>query len=185
MSDDVARQKSALRELMKARRRACTDRPARDGEIFARFFALPQARSAASYFLYNAFSHEAATRAIALRLLHEGKEVYFPRTRGKEMHAVRFYEGQALQKGTFGIEEPQGEPYFGKIEVCVLPLLAADTDFFRLGYGGGYYDRFLSDRNIYKIGLCYDFQLVDKVPREPHDAVLDALVTDKRTLVRS
>ena len=41
------------------------------------------------------------------------------------------------------------------------------------------------NRNIYKIGLCYDFQLVDKVPREPHDAVLDALVTDKRTLVRS
>ena len=147
------------------------------------FFSLPSLADKRSFFIYCALAGEAATAPIAARLLQEGKEVYFPRTEGKEMYAVRFH-GQPMRRGAFGILEPEGERYAGDLEVCVLPLLAADENFGRLGYGGGFYDRFLSGKNIFKIGLCYDFQLVDTVPREPHDVLLDAIVTDKRILIR-
>ena len=178
-----AEQKAELRRRMKELRAACTDRAARDARIQERLFALPQVAEGRVIFIYRSFSHEADTRAAADRLLAEGRTVLLPRTDGKEMNAVQ-WAGQALRKGAYGIEEPEGEPYRGAADVCVLPLLAADPAFYRLGYGGGYYDRFLSGRNIYKIGICYDFQIVGRVPCEPHDVRLDAIVTDSRTLIR-
>ncbi len=181
MPDDGA-QKAELRRAMKAARAACTDRYDRDGALLENFFSL-SFKGAHSFFLYNASGSEAATGGIAARLLAEGKEVYFPRVEGKTMAPVR-YTGQALRRGAFGIGEPSGEPYGGTPDVCVLPLLAADGEFFRLGHGGGYYDRYLSGKEIYKVGLGYDFQLVGNVPHEPHDVRLDALVTDKRILIR-
>ena len=182
MSDSVAQAKKLLRNEMKALRAACGDRAARDERVCARFFSLP-ASEKRSFFIYNAFSNETATAQIAARLLREGKAVCFPRTEGREMVAVR-WQGQATVKGAFGIEEPVGEPYGGEIDVCVLPLLAADGQFYRLGYGGGFYDRFLTGKKIYKVGICYDFQIVGRVPREPHDVRLAALVTDARTMIR-
>ena len=101
------------------------------------------------------------------------------------MLAVR-YEGGGLRAGRFGVSEPAGEETADKPDVCILPLLAADGQFRRLGYGGGYYDRYLSrkGKNMLKIGICYDFQLVGEVPSEEHDVLLDALVTDARVIVR-
>lgn len=182
-AEGASAEKTRLRGEMKALRAACKDRPLRDDEICRHFFSVPKIVGADSFFVYNALAGEAATGNILARLLAENKKVYLPRTECKEMFAVR-WEGQALQKGAFGIYEPGGEPFFGEIDVCVLPLLAADGQFYRLGYGGGYYDRFLSGKNIFKVGLCYDFQLTGRVPHEPHDIRLDALVTDKRILLR-
>ena len=101
------------------------------------------------------------------------------------MIAVR-YEGGGLCPGKFGVSEPEGEESEDKPEVCILPLLAADGQFRRLGYGGGYYDKYLSGKGkgMRKIGICYDFQLTDGLPSEDHDVLLDALVTDARILVR-
>ena len=71
-------------------------------------------------------------------------------------------------------------------QVCVLPLLAADKSFRRLGYGGGFYDRWLARNGggVFKVGVGYDFQLLDEIPAEAHDVLLDAVVTDARVLLR-
>lgn len=92
------------------------------------------------------------------------------------MVAVR-YTGQPLVRGAFGIEEPCGEPFAGVPDVCVAPLLAADGQFRRLGYGGGYYDRYFAreGRGAFKIGICYDVQLIKTIPARRMNARLDVI----------
>ena len=137
-----------------------------------------------SFFIYNSFGDEADTHKITAQLLAMGKSVYLPRVEGKNIVAVPY---GALKKGAYGIEEPTGEPYFGRIDVAVVPLLAINSRGYRLGYGGGYYDRFLANqgKTALKIGICYDFQIVDKIPAEGHDVPADAIVTDARIFRRA
>lgn len=94
-----------------------------------------------SFFVYLSYSSEAPTDKLISRLLKAGKTVYAPRVEGRDMEAVLFGEDFTLSER--GIREPVGQAYRGKIDVAVLPLLAADERGGRLGYGGGYYDRFL------------------------------------------
>ena len=179
--------KSELRREMKALR-AAADRPPMDAAIFENLFSLPLFAEGESYFLYNSVGSEADTSRIAAELLRRGKAVFFPRTEGKEMFPVR-WTGGPLRPGAFGIGEPEGPPFAGVPQICLLPMLAADASFFRLGYGGGYYDRWLarvraSGAQVRAIGICYHFQLADKLPAEPHDVPLDALVTDREIRIR-
>lgn len=183
MSAD-SEEKKLLRQKMKEMRASDQTRSRRDAALCERFFGMPLVGEKRSFFIYRSFGSEADTLRISERLVSAGKEVYFPRVEGREMVAVRWV-GQAFEKNRYGILEPQGEAYAGQPEVCVLPLLAADKSLYRLGYGGGFYDRYLSDKEkTYKIGLCYDYQLVERVAREAHDIPLDALVTDERVLIR-
>lgn len=175
-------EKAELRRRMKALRDGAPDRPARDGKIFDTLFSLPYFAEGESFFLYNAFGSEAATGQIARELLGRGKRVYFPRVEGREMVPV-LYTGQTLSAGKFGIAEPQGEAFDGFPQVCLLPMLAADRACRRLGYGGGYYDRWLAraaaaGADVRKVGICYAFQLVDVLPAEAHDLPADVIVTD-------
>lgn len=183
--ETVVAEKRALRARMKALRAGLSDRAERDRRIFENLFSCPAFLRAESVFIYCSLEEEADTRRIIRELLARGKTVYLPRTEGREMFAVR-YAGGELRRGNFGVSEPEGEESPDKPEVCILPLLAADRQFHRLGYGGGYYDRYFSrkGKDIWKIGLCYDFQLAGEVPSEAHDVLLDALVTDARLLVR-
>ena len=179
--------KRELRAKMKALRAAANDRAGRDGRIFQNLFSLPRFCRAESFFVYHSVGTEAETLRIIRELSARGKRVYLPRVEGRGMVAVR-YCGQALAEGRFKTPEPTGEAVSEgeTIEVCVLPLLAADERFRRLGYGGGFYDRYLSSRaDMLKIGICYDFQLLAEVPAEAHDVALDAIVTDCRILVRT
>ncbi|MDA7803867.1 5-formyltetrahydrofolate cyclo-ligase [Crocinitomix sp.] len=81
----------------------------------------------------------------------------------------------ALEKGVYGTVHPSNpEIYNGEIDLIVIPGLAIDKNNYRLGYGGGYYDTFLTQYPAAKkVGIYYPFQLVDKVPTEPHDMQLD------------
>lgn len=181
----IAIKKRALRNRMKALRAELPDRAERDKRIFDNLFSFPAFARAESVFIYCSLAEEADTRGIIRALLEQGKRVYLPRTDGKAMSAVR-YAGGALREGRFGVSEPIGEETADKPDVCILPLLAADGQFHRLGYGGGYYDRYFSQgkSGVLKIGICYDFQIADEVPSEEHDVLLDALVTDARILAR-
>ena len=189
MDAEVGSAKAALRRTMKARRAAEPDRAVPDGEILKNLFSVPAFSAAEDVFIYYSLPEEADTHRIIGELLAQNKRVYLPRTEGKDMIFVR-YAGGPLQRGRFGVFEPAGEgvPSIGLIgsAVCILPLLAADRQFHRLGYGGGYYDRFLAVRgkDMLKIGIGYDFQLIDRVPSEGHDILLDMLVTDAGVLVR-
>ena len=177
-------EKGRLRLEMKGRRKQVADREARDARIAEALFSLPAVRSGTCFFLYRAANGEAGTAAIAARLEREGKTVLYPRVRGREMDLVPDC-GQGFFRGAFGIEEPPGEPSDREPDVVVLPMLAADGQLHRLGYGGGYYDRYLAAHpSPYKVAIGYDFQIVESVPHQPHDILPDAVVTDLRILRR-
>ena len=171
---------------MKARRAAAQDRLLCDEKILHNLLSLEMFSAGKRYFVYKSFGSEADTSRLIAELMRGGKEVYLPRTRGKEMQLVR-YEGQAFETGAFGISEPTGAESDAVPDVCVLPLLAADAACRRLGYGGGFYDRFLTERGkpALKIGICYDFQIVEEIPAEGHDVPADAIVTDSRIFCRN
>ncbi len=144
--------------------------------------SLDEIARAKSVFIYNAFSTEAPTMPAIERFLREGKTVYLPRVENGDMVAVNYQRDTVFTKSGYGILEPTGEAYCGEIDVAVMPLLAVDKTGVRLGYGGGYYDRFLRDRNILKIAYCYECQVVDRLPQEEHDIKADIIVTDKQII---
>lgn len=131
------------------------------------------------WFVYLSFSSEARTDGLIEALLSRGEEVYCPRVDGKDMQAVRYGEDFALSK--YGVREPLGEAYDGEIDIAIVPMLAVDRQGNRLGYGGGYYDKWLASRLATKrVAYVFDMQVIKEVPSEATDEKMDMVVTDKR-----
>lgn len=107
-----------------------------------------------------------------------------PRVAGRTMHFYEIHSMEDCEKGHYGILEPRmgcriidGD----RINCMIIPGLAFDLEGNRLGYGGGYYDRYLAGHpGIVRIAVAYDFQLVDELPSEQHDCRMNYLVTDRR-----
>ena len=178
----VKERKKNLRAYMRARRSEVVNRDVKEELLTENFFQAIERMGAGTYrsvFLYLSFSHEAGTDKLLQSLLEKGKTVYCPRVEGKEMEAVLY--GEDLSLSAYGIREPLGKAFEGDIDVAVVPLLAVDERGNRLGYGGGYYDKYLSaHKNTLKIGYCYDEQIVRELPVDGNDVRMDAVVTDKR-----
>ena len=130
--------------------------------------------------LYNALSDEVPTQALMDQLVAQGKTVLLPCVINDTDMELRRYTGpQDLQTGSFGILEPTGELFtdYDTIDVAIVPGMAFDAEGHRLGRGKGYYDRFLSRvPHLYKIGLCFSWQLVDHVPYDEHDIKMDEVI---------
>ncbi|MDE7083165.1 MAG: 5-formyltetrahydrofolate cyclo-ligase [Clostridia bacterium] len=128
-----------------------------------------------SFFIYNSFGDEADTANIIAALLKAGKEVYLPRVEGENIVPVPY--GKTV-KGAFGIKEPEGQAYAGVIDITVIPLLAINEKGYRIGYGKGFYDRFLKNNSTRKVGLGYSFQIENFIEDE-WDEPLDEFLTEK------
>lgn len=132
-----------------------------------------------SFFIYRSFGSETDTTGLIASLISLGKRVFLPRVEGNDIVAVRYAEGAELSKSAFGTLEPCGQAFAGGIDVVIVPLLALNRRGFRLGYGGGFYDRYLRSSAAVKAGICYDFQLTDEFSEDPWDEPLDLAVTEK------
>ena len=128
------------------------------------------------FFIYCAFRTEAATAEIIRALIAQDKQVCVPKIAGKNMLAVPITDG--LTENKFGIKEPAcGEDT--PVEIAVVPLLAVDERGNRLGYGGGYYDRYFAQHpSVYRVGLCYSGQVVKALPHEDTDIPLHEIITE-------
>jgi 5-formyltetrahydrofolate cyclo-ligase len=141
---------------------------------------------------YVSFGSEVFTHNTVMEWLKSGKTVCVPYVinldSNKIMHAIKINDFSELSIGHYGILEPQfDESRIIKpqdIDVIIIPGLAFDFQKNRLGYGGGYYDRYIKDvrKDCNKIAVCFDFQVVDGIPAEIHDERVDMLVTDKRII---
>jgi len=143
-------------------------------------------RSARVVFAYFPVRGEADPRALVRRALREGRTVALPRITGRrkmEFVAIRGLAG--LRPGPFGIPEPGPGPAvsLSRAGIVVVPGLAFSTDGHRLGYGGGYYDRFLRGRPCPAVGLAFESQVVAGLPRHRGDEALDAFVTERRVVI--
>lgn len=133
--------------------------------------------------MYYSLPDEVYTHAFVEKWSRE-KQVLLPVVKDKTEMEIRVYTGKKdLKEGAFHIWEPSGVLFtdYDKIETAVIPGMAFDEDGHRLGRGGGYYDRLLPKlRHAYKLGLCFPFQLLDEVPHEDYDSVMDEVVTVRR-----
>lgn len=108
------------------------------------------------------------------------KKILLPVVNG-DMLEIREYLGKKnMQMGKFNILCPQSEIYEGQIDLAVIPGVAFDKQGNRLGRGKGFYDKFLTSFRGIKIGLCFDFQLLDKVPSESFDQKVDTVISSNR-----
>ena len=134
--------------------------------------------------LYAALPDEVPTQALMDGFVAQGKTVLLPRVISDVDMELRHYTGrQDLQAGAYGILEPIGALFtdYEKIDVAIVPGMAFDAEGHRLGRGKGYYDRFLSRvPYIYKIGLCFSWQMVEQVPNDEHDVVMNEVLVVKK-----
>ena len=141
----------------------------------------PRLTNADTLLLYSALQDEVPTQSLLDELVAQGKTVLLPRVVSDTDMELRQYTGmQDLQAGAFGILEPTGKLFtdYEKIDVAVVPGMAFDKEGHRLGRGKGYYDRFLRLLpKTYKIGICFSWQLVDNVPTDEHDILMDQIMT--------
>ncbi len=106
------------------------------------------------------------------------KQIILPTVVGDDIIPVELTADSQMVEGDFHILEPENHPYFGRLDLIVVPGMAFDKTGHRLGRGKGFYDRFLIKYpEVKTIGICFDFQLLDSIPTEPHDRVVDEVVT--------
>ena len=146
--------------------------------------ALPALQKADIVFCYVSTEFEISTRTILQWLWNNQKCVVVPLCLEKgKMCACQVKSYADIQPGKFGILEPK--PYCKKIEsseisFAIVPALACDSQGNRLGYGGGYYDRYLANSSIVCAGLCYDDFFYPALPAEPWDYKLQYVVTESK-----
>ena len=130
---------------------------------------------------YHALPDEADPALLLERLIVLGCQIAYPRVVGKglplEFH--RLPDGEVLAPGAFGIHEPLDFWPRAVPTILLVPLLAFDSSGYRLGYGGGFYDRTLAVLNVPAIGIAYAGQEISSIPHEPHDRTLDMILTEQ------
>lgn len=174
-------EKSVLRRQIAAQKKALT--PAQIEAASARLtellFAHPLYREARALYAYLSYNQEVRTMPIILRALADGKRVAVPKVYGEEMRFLWLDDPAQIASGYCGIPEPvHDEPVADDPTALVLmPGLAFDPEGHRLGYGGGFYDRFLNAEPHPTIALCYDFQMFPALQTEAFDVPVDAVLS--------
>lgn len=148
-------------------------------QIFSKLADLDEVCKASVVALFVSLADEPQTAEIIEQLLQKNKRVVVPRIEGEEMNFYDISEG--LKSGAFGIMEPiSKEPIEpSKIDVMVVPGVVFTLDGARCGRGKGFYDKYLASKGFraYTIGVCYPCQIVETLPTEEHDKMLDCVVS--------
>lgn len=137
--------------------------------------------------IYVNYKSEINTQKIIKIALENNKNIYAPRIKkNREMEFIKIKSLDDLEKNKMGILEPKLslKESVEKIDINILPGLAFDLEGGRIGYGGGYYDRYFYGKECLNISLCYEIQIIDRVPMESHDIKYDYLISEERILKR-
>lgn len=189
VSSTAAESKRALRQAVRAQLAALTPRELQESDraLFSAFLSLPQVREAQTLFLFWGIpGREPETQMLVRTLTAQGKQVGLPRMLPGHQMEVRLYRPELpLVQAPFGIwEPPEAAPLLERdaIHLALVPAVCYDRAGYRLGFGGGYYDRWLSGFGRFTVGLCRDCVLQTQVPRESHDRRVDLLLTETQRL---
>ncbi len=149
-------------------------------------------RNAKTIMVYMPIKNEVAIEALIESAWADQKIVLFPKVNPitKMMDVYKVTDWNGLEKGNYGIPEPKigGIPPFPveEIDVVLIPGVGFDEQGFRLGYGGGYYDRFFDrfEALPYKIGVAFEMQVINQLPVEHHDYPVDEVITERRNVIK-
>ena len=173
--------KSALRREIREKKRAMTEeeivtRSARLGELFIQTRAYREAKTVYGYLPYN---QEVRTVPILEQAMKDGKRVAVPKVYGDTMAFIYLEDLSQVAKSAMGIPEPvaDGPVAEDKTALVLMPGLAFDKAGHRIGYGGGFYDKFLTaEPNHPTLALCYDFQMFAHLNTEEFDIPVDQVL---------
>ena len=173
--------KQELRKTIREQKRAMSlelieEKSERLGELFAASEMYQQAKTIYGYMPYN---QEVRTVAMLERALRDGKRVAIPKCYGDEMRFIFIDDLSKVEKGYANIPEPVADEPIADDETALvlMPGLAFDPQGHRIGYGGGFYDKFLcAEPGHPTLALCYEFQMLPHLETEEHDIPVDYVI---------
>lgn len=173
--------KQELRAWIRTQKRAMTPEQIQSAsEILAqKLFATEVYRSAATIYGYLSYNQEVRTLPIMQQALKDGKKIAVPKVYGQQMRFIYLDDPGAVAPGYSGIPEPvaDGPMADDPAALVLMPGLAFDAQGNRMGYGGGFYDKFLAaEPNHPTVALCYGFQMVDRIPTDSYDIPVDLVL---------
>ena len=160
-------------------------------KINSHFFNLPQLKNAKKIMAYASMRKEIETFDLLEKLLDQGYLLYLPFTRKDvgDLGTAQINDLDSdLKDGVYGVQEPvmkiRDEKPPEDLDLIIVPGACFTRSGYRIGYGGGYYDSFLSKHanSALKIGFCYDLFIVDSIPIEEHDVPVDIIITEKEII---
>ena len=171
--------KQLLRKNYKIIRSNIVDRYKKDQTIFEQIINNTFVKGSKLILIYFSNQDEVDTNGLIIFFLSLHKLVAFPKVIGKEIVFYYINSINDVKTGKFGIKEPiTGSKVLDYSDsVCIVPGICFDKNNYRIGYGGGYYDRFLKDYNGYTIGITYNECLVDKIDIDSYDVKLDKVIS--------
>lgn len=157
-----------------------------DAGILEQLCSLPEYAAAGRLFAYWSVGRECDTRALLERARRRGMPAALPVCRGRGEMDFFLWTGE-LVLGRLGIPEPQGGEiaFPGPGDLMAVPAVCCDAGGYRLGRGGGYYDRYLAAHPCFSVCLCRERLLAEKVPRDWNDFPVSAVITEERVLRRA
>jgi 5-formyltetrahydrofolate cyclo-ligase len=162
------------------------ERAARSARIVERLLELPQLLGARTVMAFWSFGSEVETAPLIDRLHRNGLRVVLPRIESGDVVAALYAPGDPVRETSFGAMEPAGAEVAeaGEIDVVIAPGVAFDRRGGRVGYGGGFYDRFLAELRpgVPVIAIAFGIQVVDEVPEGGMDRRVDAIVTEDEVI---
>lgn len=135
-------------------------------------------KNSQNIFVYVSTNKEVDTKDFIKKALDDGKEIYVPKIVDKEMLAARITDFDELIGGAYDIPTSSREEYIKNPDLSLVPGLSFDKKKNRLGYGGGYYDRFLASNKTVKMGLMLSDFISNQLPAEKHDVKMDYVVSE-------
>ncbi len=189
MPSTIEEQKKQLRRQVRGVLAGLTAGQAEESDraLFEKFLALPQVAAAGTVFAFWGIpGKEPDTARLVRELAARGKRVGLPRMLpGHQMEVRQYCPDRPMVQVAFGISEPGEDcPVIpkGEIDLILVPAVCYDRRGYRLGFGGGYYDRWLEKSGGFRVGLCRAAALQEKVPTEEHDSRVDLLLTETESL---
>lgn len=181
-------QKKLLRKVMLQKRKELSDSEiaVKNSAITEKLLELEKVQSAELILPFVSARGEVGTREFISKCLEAGKTVAVPRCiDGSNMEFCVIHTFDDLEKGMYGIDEPKQHCEIIKAEnaqnsVLIVPALCFNPDGYRLGYGKGYYDRFISRYKGYTVGVCYSEFMTDDIPVDEYDRCVDIVITEKQ-----
>ncbi|MCD4740464.1 5-formyltetrahydrofolate cyclo-ligase [archaeon] len=143
----------------------------------------PEWNHAKTIMLYIAIKSEVKTTRIIKTALNQGKTVLVPKIKNRKIIPVKLKTLANLENSTYGVPIPSNaQESKEKIDLIIVPGIAFDCKGNRIGYGGGYYDKFLKKQDAQTIALAYEEQLLQEIKSEPHDQKVKKIITEKRII---
>lgn len=178
--------KISIREKILSQREKQTliIKQSRDKKIVQHLIKFQLFRKTKTFFTYLAHRGEVSTDEVIQKFFGE-KKIIVPTLSSKKICLHELQNPENFKKGKFGIREPQiclPLHQMNDIDVALVPGIAFDTQGYRIGFGGGYFDRLLKKMHCPTIGLAYEFQIIDKVPTHHYDVPVHYLITEKRII---